>query len=109
MNIKDKLQNIESTLHQAKALLAVVDHNIAELRTDLRDSPSEPDYSSWVGKPVFVRDTISQKPTVCYFVKYDSKADLPCVAYRTIAQTNDLAWKYCRLIRDFEDLQRGEW
>jgi len=57
----------------------------------------EPDYSKWVGLPVFGWDSIDTKNYICFFKEYKHGLDYPFV-------TTSCNWKQCRLVTK-EELQ----
>lgn len=106
MTIKEKIVKVEVQLCAAYDM-------IKEINDEITSQPSEPDYSTWKVKLVFVRDDAHSNMHTSYFVKYDSKDSHP---FRTnnckkvaLNGVNGLPWKQCRLVRDWDDLLRGVW
>lgn len=108
---------IKNRLDELERQSCSIKHSLDLLRTEIEnESAPQIDYSSWVGKAVWVTDDDNKKDVrLKYFNKYLAEQNLrfDCVSHK--ADLNDLTqvsasdWKYCRLIRDFEDLQKGEW
>lgn len=108
--IYKEFNSINTCMEIVNRGVKIIAEEINRYQIEQEKKDVEPDYSSWIGKPVWMTDDTNKKPVMYYFKEYAEEEAYPFKGSMAIDPLEDNGgYRFCRLIRDFEDLQRGEW